>query len=232
MPAYDGKYVSTAEVRDEGVTVEQASDDVVARAIKAAERFIESNCNRWFYKSDPMTLVLDGGEHYLADLGLNYTYQDTLDLAVPVITLTGVRVNGITRSLTDFIVLNHIGPPNDDRYMPRIIDKLRGWPEQGLRNIELDGTFGFVEDATTGEVPELITLAARKLAIKMINNHDLQNPLRNIEQYADQLKEEEVPGYRYARSEKLIKDQPFYYGDIEIDGIIDDYRYKYFTMAV
>lgn len=232
MPVTDGKYVTGDEIRNEGVTVQMASDTKITIAIADSERFIERVCNRWFYKSSSMTLKFSGGRHYNEfGLFLGKT-TDELTIPIPIITLTGVTIDGTARDINDFIVFNRIGPPEDDRDNPRIVDKNIGIPEYGLLNIELTGTFGYVEDAVTGTTPGLIKIAARKLAILMLGLKPMTDPEYQAVLDPGTIIEEEIPGYRYRKSEKFIptQDQSIT-GDSEIDAIIDMYAYRGYVTA-
>ena len=232
MAVYDGKYVSNKDVRDEGITVAEVSDTAVTTAIKSAELFIERKCSRWFYKKTAYTMLLDGGDHYFPYYGFVET-TDLLLIPVPILSLTSVNIYGIDVPVTDFIAFTRIGPPKDDRWNPRIISKNHMWPMEGVQNITLVGDFGFVED-TTGTVPELIKIAARKLAIRFMPIFKMSDPERDADKMSDYISDEVLPGSGYSVTytksfDKLLRE---YSGDSEIDEIIEEYKYKVFSMAV
>lgn len=234
MSITDGKYVTGQEVRDEGVTATDADDAKVSLKIVQAERYIEQNTNRWFYKKQAATLTLDGGDSYYWLSGFEET-TDTLMIPIPIITLTSVTIDGSLRTLSNFVPFTRIGPPVDDRWNPRIVSKYCEWPTQNVQNIVLVGDFGFCED-TSGTVPELIKIAARKLTVRFLTTKKMfgsDATARQMELNQGNIVEEHLPGYRYKlRAESLRKFNPVYVGDPEIDDIIDYYRYKRFVAAV
>lgn len=233
MAAYDGKYVTSQEVRDEGISLSQASEETLNAAIVSAERFVEANTGRWFYRRQAHTLVLDGGDKY-EQSGLSGT-TDILFISVPIIALTSVAIDSISQNVLDFIVMNRIGPPKDDRANPRIISKNSMWPTEGVQNIQLVGDFGYVEETTTYTVPSLIRTAARKLAIRFCDVKMMAGPEgveRELELKQGYIVEEKLPGYSYRLAGTRLGSSPVYCGDPEIDSIIDQYRYKVYTRAV
>jgi hypothetical protein len=234
MPT-DGNYVTLQEIRDEGVTAEDATDAFVYSKILQAERFIESNTNRWFYKKIGATITLDGGDSYFWLMGFEES-TDMLFLPIPIINLTSVTIDGSIRILSNFLAFTRIGPPVDDRWNPRIASKLCEWPKEGVLNIVIAGDFGFVEETTSGTVPELIRIAARKLTIRFIDSKKMtgaEATARQMELNQSNIVEEKLPGYSHRlKAESLRKFSPVYIGDSEIDDTIDFYRYKRWTVAV
>lgn len=233
MAVYNGNYVTTQAVRDEGVTSALANDDKVAIGIKAAERLIEVWCRRWFYRKQNTTLTIDGGDTYYTSI-YQYCGVQTLFLPIPIISLTSVTIDGTVRDLTNFIVMNRIGIPVDDRWNPRIISKYSEFPNDGIQNIVLAGDFGFVEDTVDYTVPEGIKTASLKLAIRQLHLKKMTDPERDMDLNSSLIVEEETPGYRYRLSDKRSGKigQDGFTGDTEIDDYIEYYRYKTYVGAV
>lgn len=153
-------YATLAQLRDQGVTTTQASDGRAQALLDAATRYIDLATDTWF---EPRTLTLGvsgGGEVWLA-------------LPAPVITLTSVTLDDAPLALTDLIVEGRYTDPLSERRAPRLARKpasygsLRDasrWPE-GLRNITLVGSFGYVEADGTSAPPEIRDVCMR-LAIR------------------------------------------------------------------
>lgn len=225
-----GNYVTIQDIRDEGVTLAVKSDALVTDAIEDAERDIEGWCNRWFYRRTGITLTFDGGNKYYVIVP--EIAQEFL-LPVPILSLTGITIDASTRTLANFIIPNHIGPPVDDRWNPRIISILCEFPLQGIQNIALTGDFGFVEDTTVYKTPRKIKLATKLLVIKHYLGIKLITDIeRDLELREGYLIEEEIPGHRIKLDDSYFKDINKYTGDPEIDGIIYEYSHKKFFGAV
>lgn len=234
MATGDGNYVKISDIRDQGVTQEQCEDADVAAAILDAEATIESKTGRWFYKRTGITLTLDGGNHYIQLLVVLVQTTDTLSIPIPIINLTAVSIWGAPWDLGNFIVMNRIGPPKDDRWNPRILSKYWQWPQEGVQNIALTGDFGFTEaDGTT--TPLRIKQVAKKLAIRNLPIKKMTGPEgqeREMERNQGYINAEVTPGYQYKMRADWNLDIPNYTGDPEIDQVIEQYRWKKFVVAV
>lgn len=163
-------YATLTDVREAGLDESVASDSAVLAAIVVWQRFIERATRQWFYPR-AMQFRLDG------------TDSDTLHLAVPIIAVSELRINGDTTALdpTYYRVYNGFDYP-DDRRNPRIklIDTLdhnldiytaplrdgRLWFRKGRLNQYVDGMFGYVEE--DGSTPALIRRAVLKLVIEKL----------------------------------------------------------------
>lgn len=225
--ATDGKYVTVADIRSEGITVAQESDAIVSATILSCESIFESWTQRWFYRRQAFQLVLDGGKHYLPfTIG---EWVDQLLIPVPAITITAIEIDGFSRDIDRFINYNRIGAPFDDRFNAKIISKYIEWPDYGLQNIKITGDFGFVENYTTYDTPLEIKEAVRKFVIRKLpfvlkmTNHDRQMFLNE-----SKIIEEQTTGYRYRlQPRRAFKDtDPIgWTGDSEIDEVILKYRW-------
>lgn len=235
---YNGKYVSTADIRAnlKPAVSSANTDDAIARVIKSSENLIEMWCGRWFYKRVGYTWVLDG---------INQSNSYELRLPVPIINLTSLTIWSSLQNVGNYTVYNQIGPPRDDRWNSRIVTSNLGgewfntgncygiFPTDGLQNIILVGDFGFVED-TDGTTPYPIYIAAKKLALRSILASDMSDVTsRDLLLNKSGIIEEALPEYSYTKSDKVLSENPLSFsGDDEIDKIIDQYRYKVMSVAV
>lgn len=238
--AYNGNYVSNADVRGEGVAA-SIPDDKIDRAIKSAELMVENITRRWFYRKRAVNLILDGGDRYVGDYGgfpgltTGWQFTGILFLSIPVIQLTAININNHAADVNDFVLMNRIGIPTDDRFNPRIISKKIEIPTFGVANISLTGDFGFVENYDTYDTPELIKTATLKLAVNSLLRKKMTDSGRDVEWVSGMIVEEETPGYRYRLSSKLMESrltQNIFTGDNEVDDILEMYRYKTLIQSV
>lgn len=121
-----------------------------ADILEAEERvweFIELFCNQFFEERE-FVLTLDGN-------GL-----EMLLLPIPCVELTSVTIDDTVQTLTDFILYNRTFP--DDRKNPKIKYENNTF-EAGSLNVELAGTFGYVE--SDGNPPPPLVDAAMKILV-------------------------------------------------------------------
>lgn len=197
-------YCTIQDIREEGITVEQASDSKLYMLIELATSFIDGVTGQWF-EPRPMELRLDG--------------NDSEILLLPVflisISVKGVRING--QAISDFRIYNRFWP--DDRFNPQIYREA-GWPF-GKQNIIIDGVWGFVEKEGEGHrTPTLITQAAKRLVIRelpALGDVDAQDARQRV-----RIVQESTDGHQYS----LARETRFtdYTGDPEIDEILIRYR--------
>ena len=170
-------YVSVAEMRAVGVTVEMATDPALEASIRANQQFINRATRQWFNPRS-LTLELDGNS------------TDTLLLPIPIISVSSMRINDSAYVLdpSSYRVYNGRDLP-DDRQNPRI--KLRrgdvnifsnpGPPSRGLvfrkgrQNQHITGVFGYTE--ADGSTPDLIKRALTLLVVEKISNPVLGPPV-------------------------------------------------------
>jgi len=221
-----GNYVSTQDMRDEGVTEAQASDSKLLALIQQWEQFVEANTGQWFYPRD-MTLELDGSGSYL------------LQLQVPIIRVDSLYINTTEQSVTPldsgtYIVYNRRYP--DDRTNPRIkIKSTVGSAvesffqvgggnftslifKRGERNQQVVGTFGYTED--DGTAPLLIRYAVKKLV--SLNLQPLG--VGGASMLAGPVTKETADKHSISYSEKMLPSGFSLSGDPEIDRILRQYR--------
>jgi hypothetical protein len=163
-------YCEVEDLRAEGVA-EPPEDDRLEQLIKEATEYIDLVTRMWFEERE-FTMKLDGNG------------RRTLHLYIPIREITEVRIDGVIIDESLYAVYNRIFP--DDRTNPRVAFKrVRERPSifqgslnprdrlwtLGEQNIELDGTFGYVEcdsDGTNPYTPELIKRACKRMVIRTI----------------------------------------------------------------
>jgi len=163
-------YITVAEARAEGIPVPPAgpSDVQLQAAINTWSQFIDKACRQWF-ESRSLTLLVDGNS------------SDILFLPIPILTITGLYINGDFTTVLDpmyYEVYNGRALP-DDRPNPRLKmkhekrDIFAGtyWEDyplfsKGQRNQKLIGTFGYLEP--DGSTPLMIKRAVMKLISKSL----------------------------------------------------------------
>jgi hypothetical protein len=156
-----GRYVTVAEMRDEGVTTTQADNNRVRKIIKLAESFIEKTTGRWFYPKN-LELKFDG------------KYSDYLEVGPPIIAITDIKmlyepvVGGYTYETLDVdsvrVYNRHLTQglvDPDDRDAPKLVVEDYDWQTvarwwKGHQNVVLTGTYGYtvLGDETAGETSE------------------------------------------------------------------------------
>lgn len=234
MPA-DGKYVSIADIRSEGITVAQCSDQAVSDTIIATEARFESITQRWFYRKQATQIVFDGGEHYSTVVNSG-EFTDHLDIPIPCLSLSAIEINGVAKNIVNFINYNRIGAPFDDRFNARIISKFYEWPLWGLQNIKITGDWGFVEELTAYTPPIDVKKACRKWTIRNLP-FVLKMTKSERKLFLDEGKliREVTDGYEYEIQPRRSNSDTAPMGwsdDEEIDSIILRYRWSQgFTSA-
>jgi hypothetical protein len=203
-------YCTLAEVRAEGVTEAQASDDRVTAAITLAGRYIDKVTGRFFEERN-LTLTLDGDG------------DNTLLLPVPIVSVSVIEIGETEYDLDEFEVYNRLYP--DDRGCPKIVFREGIFPE-GNQNVEVTGVFGYLDTEGSGEeetrvTPGLIKRACLKLVIidllPELGDSDEQEELRR--RYVTS---ETTDGHSYTLSELAVSGGAS--GDTEVDRILGMYR--------
>jgi hypothetical protein len=162
-------YITIADVRAEGITVDMASDVKVLSYIQTWQAFLERATRQWFV---PKTIVLsiDGNE------------SNIIHFSVPIIQIDYVKINnsidaldvGLYRAYTsrDYPDDRHnprIALVNETEYrdiytMPILNGPLRF--RKGYKNQEIKGIFGYTE--ADGSVPAMIKRAALLLTVEKL----------------------------------------------------------------
>lgn len=144
------------DVRDEGVTVEIASDDLITAHIDTWEAAFSDQCEQWFEERSG-TLFVDGDN------------TPSTFLQIPIITIDSITdvVNSTVLSVSDYAVYNGRTMLQDDRRNPRIILNT-GLFYSGNRRWQIVGTFGYTE--ADGRAPAQVRRAMLMLIIEKLLN--------------------------------------------------------------
>jgi len=203
-----GEYYTLANARDDGITLAEASNDVVNEEINTAEEMLEKWTGRKFYARD-LTLRLDG------------TGTEWLDLVRyrPINSISSVTIDSQSISVSDYIVIYYEGG-----YL-RI--KREGWSvysgstkgyyafSRGSQNNVIVGNFGF----------ETVPYNIKKIIKKMIFGEI--RPREKTGEYDS----EKMGNYSY----KIRKNEgkmDIFTGNPEIDRLIRAYKHKISFKAI
>lgn len=150
-------YASVAELRAEGVTVAEASDERLALLLDEATSLIDRVAG-WFFEPRPATLRLDGRG------------APSLELPVPPIHVDRLSVNGAELALGfDELVVE--GAPVQPGFAgPRLtLTRGRRFP-RGRGNVVVEGLWGFteVDGSADGRTPPAIRRACLLLALRNV----------------------------------------------------------------
>ena len=207
-------YCEIADIRAEGITEEQMTDDQVSQLIALACNYIDKVTGQWF-ELRQKTIKLDGRG------------GQVLQLPVFLINCDEIQADGIP--IDDYVLFNRISP-EDDRNYPKIYRRLR-WPK-GIQNIQVQGEWGYVEE--DGSTPLLIKRAAVKLFL-----YNFLPALGDSEAQAEKalsglLQSETTDGHSYSLNGEILKAmyENSLTGDAEIDGIINQYTRYSMELAV
>lgn len=183
--------VSIQDIRDEGITSSDLSDDRTLMLSRGWQDWFEKKCGQWF-TAKTMELLMDGN-------GCRVLW-----LPVPIISLTALYMNDDFVNVVDptyYVVYNRYFP-EDDRRNPRIKMKrsteefffsvTSGDPQRGFavgdQNQKLVGSFGYVEEdgfppfAVKRAILILIRMAAEQMGDSEI---DILRAGRLVEEVTD-----------------------------------------------
>jgi len=195
-------YCTIQEIRNEGITPEQAGDTRLAALIDLATAYIDGVTRQWF-EPRAMTITLDGNGN------------ETLLLPVFPIEVVSVKVDG--QAITDYKVYNRFFP--DDRRNPKIY-RDAGWPE-GRQNISIEGTWGFVDKVGAQYLtPTVIKQVAKRLVIRELPL--LGDAEGQEERKRARIVSESTDGHSYTL-ERLAGTLDLT-GDPDIDGVLALFR--------
>lgn len=163
-------YIQVADIRAEGLSDTDYSDEKVLSYIETWQAFLERACRQWFVPKS-MILEVDGND------------SDTLFFGVPIISVDYLRINGSPDDLLAILYKVYSGrsPMQDDRRNPRIaLTRSNEWMDiytaplvcgepkfkKGRKNQVVKGIFGFTEE--DGGTPKLIKRALTKLVVEKL----------------------------------------------------------------
>ena len=210
-------YCEIADIRAEGITEEQMTDDQVSQLIALACNYIDKVTGQWF-ELRQKTIKLDGRG------------GQVLQLPVFLINCDEIQADGIP--IDDYVLFNRISP-EDDRNYPKIYRRLR-WPK-GIQNIQVQGEWGYVEE--DGSTPLLIKRAAVKLFLYNFLPALGDSEAQEEKNLRGKIKSETTDGHSYTLSDSAsvsssVSGNSLSTGDSEIDGILKYYMKPRFTMAI
>ena len=201
-------YCSPADLRNEGITEEQASDERLLGLCKLAGQYIDTITGQWF-EPRKKTINLDG------------TGGETLVLPQFLIEANQIHCGGLP--VKNYVLYNRISP-EDDRNYPKIKRKL-GWPK-GELNIKISGLWGYVDEDHDGNhvIPPLIIHIAKRLVIMQL---PLLGDVTAQKEKSERrlIVSETTDGHSYTLDrglQQLAADRQFT-GDSEIDQVLNRY---------
>lgn len=203
-------YCTVEDLRAEGVSEEDYSDEQLENLIANSCEFIDRITGQWF-ELRTKSIRLDG--------------RGGQNLVLPVFLFEAYSVKVGCEEIDDFVLYNRM----EDRAYPKIF-RCAGWPK-GRLNIEIFGQWGYVEE--DGFTPSAIKRAAMKLALyhfPALTDSDAleENNIRGL------LTSETTDGHSYMLSGSAVAESysGAITGDSEIDKILKCYMRSKFRMAV
>jgi hypothetical protein len=203
-------YANVQDLRDEGVTVAQASDHRLTALIGEASGFIDQ-VTGWFFEPRALVYRLDGRG------------APSIEPPAPPIRLARLAVEDTELSVdADDLVI--VGAPVQPGFLgPRLtLRHNRVFPE-GHGNVEAEGLWGYTEpDGTTeGRVPLAIRRACILLVLRWmapLADEDTAGDARNRWRIIEERTRDQ--SYKLDR----IQQSGAFTGDPEIDGILGRYQ--------
>lgn len=203
-------YCKVDDLRAEGVSEENYTDEQLENLIADSCEFIDRVTGQWFeLRTKSIRLDGRGGKILILPVFLYEVYS--------------LKVNH--EEIDDYVLYNRM----EDRAYPKIF-RCAGWP-RGRLNVEVSGQWGYVED--DGFTPSAIKRAAMKLALynfPALNDSEAQEEksLRGL------LVSETTDGHSYMLSDSAVAEaySEAITGDAEIDGILKRYMRSRFKIAV
>jgi len=172
-------YCPIQDLRDEGFTIQQASDARLAQLIELASRYIDSVTER-FFEPRQQTLELDGRGS--PDLLLDEPIIAVEEIEILDQGIGGVPVTGVVDSSSYRVYNRHLTQrlaKPDDRDNPKISFVRNGTAVRpllgrgfffphGTQNIRIKGLFGYTEadGSHTGRTPLLIRDVCKRLVVR------------------------------------------------------------------
>jgi hypothetical protein len=231
----DVGYCFVADLRAEGVTVEQATDEQLLAIIARASRFIDK-CTARYFEPRSRTIKLDG------------TGGSILFFDQPIIAIDSVIENGAAVSSDEFAVYNrHLSQEllrPDDRENPKIEFSVsssysftqtrattRKWA-RGQQNVEIAGVFGYTDPdppSTTGKTPDLIRRCCVMLSFRdvgQLSDPDGRFATRERHRISEERTRDQSYRLGPGRADLAMQGRgpTPWTGDPDIDQILDLYR--------
>ena len=203
-------YATVDDLRAEGVTAAQATDDRLLALIDEATRSID-RVTGWFFEPRSLTLRLDGRG------------TPSLEPPVPPIELSRLAVDTTELSLDaeDLVIVGAPVAPGFDA--PRItLTRGRVFPK-GIGNVSAEGLWGYTEDdgSPHGRTPLEIRRACMLLVLRsmpLLGDEDAAGDARNRWRILEERTRDQ--SYKLDRVSFFFNDT----ATTEIDGILARYR--------
>jgi hypothetical protein len=193
-------YITVQDVRNEGVAITDYDDAKVTDRIALAQSFIERVLGCFYEKRDSFVLTLDGTGH------------DLLWLPVPPISTTAITeilLDDVAVVSTDYRVIMPSFP--DGRKNPKL-KMISGWWTKGGANVQITGSFGYVDTTLVEGTPVYSTPAEAKRLCMLITLWALPQLNDAEARRSARIVEESLGSYRY----RLSEGDPGMFGDPEI----------------
>lgn len=229
-------YALVSDLRDEGVTANDAADARLARLVLLASQYIDRVTGR-FFEPRPMTLTVDGSGGRIQLLGHPIIAVSSVKMFVGMFAEFGVLpvIPSFFRIYNRHLTQGLLDP--DDREDPRL--EFFHWSDllgvhatpaghlglgslvwlPGVQNVVIDGLFGYTDPDGTqvGRTPELIRHVTKLLVMREVPKMtDLTR--REERQKRWRLLEEKTRDQSYRLD--VLKLTGSYTGDPEIDNVL------------
>ena len=203
-------YCTVEDIRAEGVSEEDYSDEQLEGLIEASCEFIDRVTGQWFELREK-TFRLDG--------------RGGQNLILPVFLFEADYVKIGLDFVDDFVLYNRM----EDRAYPKMF-RCSCWPK-GRLNIEVSGKWGYVEE--DGTTPPAIRRAAMKLAVyhfPALSDAEAQQE-KNLQGL---LTSETTDGHSYQLSDAAVSAlaSGAITGDTEVDATLKRYMCSRLRMAI
>ena len=202
-------YATVADMRSEGVTVAQASDDRLAALLEEATLVIDRVCG-WYFEPREQSYRLNGRGN------------PSIEPSVPPIRIDIVTINGVPFYFDESNFLIVGAPVTVEFDAPRLTLLDRTFPK-GTANVEVEGLWGYTEEDGTvqGRTPLSIRRACMLLAMRWTP------PVGDTDSSRDarlrwRIIEERTRDQSY-KLDKLAS-QANLTGDPEVDALLFEYR--------
>ena len=150
-------YATVADLRAEGVTSAQASDERLTQLIDEASVFVDRETGWWFEPRD-LELTLSGRG------------ASSIETPAPTIHLSAMHIDGVSKRVDADALLIVGAPVHFVPFDPRLTRRHGHVFHRGVGNVVLTGTFGYTEpDGTTlGRTPPAIGRVVMRLVLGLI----------------------------------------------------------------
>ena len=206
--------ITVEQVRDEGVTEDQADDARIDSLITLSTQFINRATGQ-FFEGQSMTLILDGNGRNLLHLPMFCAEASEL--------LIGSTGSDDATDYVDSAILYNRTFPTDDRKNPKI-RLTDGVFISGYQNISITGIFGYVDINPGPEytVPFEIQEACKRLVVMAVPL--LTSPDRAANENRGRITQENFDGGTYSYTLTPSAFTNLWAGDAYVNQVLLAYR--------